>query len=74
MVGQELKKAREKAKLTQEDASFAAKMDRSYLSQLENDRKSPTLDMLFRLCKVLNVSASELIARVEEAQKAKRKR
>lgn len=73
MVGHELKKAREKAKMTQEDASFAAKIDRSYLSQLENDRKSPTLDTLFRLCNVLGVAASKLIARVEKAQ-AKQKR
>lgn len=74
MVGDELRKAREKAKMTQERLSFAASIDRSYISQLENDKKSPTLDVLFRLCDVLGVAASELIARVEAAQKAKRKR
>lgn len=73
MVGQELKKAREKAQLTQERLSFAAGIDRSYISQLEHDKKSPTLDMLFRLCNVLGVTASKLIARVEKAQ-AKQKR
>lgn len=74
MVGQELRKARENAKLTQERLSFAANIDRSYISQLENDKKSPTLDVLFRLCNVLGITASELIARIEEAQRAKRKR
>ena len=74
MVGDELRKAREKAKLTQERLSFSAEIDRSYISQLENDKKSPTLDVLFRLCNVLGVAASELIARVEESQKVKRKK
>jgi transcriptional regulator with XRE-family HTH domain len=74
MVGDELRKAREQAKVTQEKLSFAANIDRSYISQLENNKKSPTLDVLFRLCNVLGVAASELIARVEESQKLKRKK
>lgn len=73
MVGQELKKAREKARMTQESLSFAAGIDRSYISQLEHDKKSPTVALLFRLCKVLGVTTSELIARVEKSQ-AKQKR
>jgi transcriptional regulator with XRE-family HTH domain len=60
--------------VTQEKLSFAANIDRSYISQLENNKKSPTLDVLFRLCNVLGVAASELIARVEESQKLKRKK
>jgi transcriptional regulator with XRE-family HTH domain len=70
MLGEELRSAREKANLTQETLAFRAGIDRSYLSQLENNHKSPTLDILFRLCKALGVRASELIARVEESQQA----
>ena len=47
--------------------SLDAHVDRSYISELEHDKKSPTVDMLFRLCKVLGVRASELMARVEAA-------
>jgi transcriptional regulator with XRE-family HTH domain len=65
MLGEELRSAREAAGLTQEALAFRASLDRSYISQLENDRKSPTLDVLFRLCDALGVQASELIARVE---------
>lgn len=42
-------------------------MDRTYLSDLENDKFSPTVDMLERLCAALGVRPSVLIARVEEA-------
>src|SRR4051794_20172172 len=46
MVGQELKAAREAAGLTQEKLAFKAGVDRSYISLLEHDHKSPTLDTL----------------------------
>lgn len=62
------------AKLTQEQLSFAAEIDRSYISLLEHDKKSPTVDMLFRLCDTLGVSASSLLARVEAARKTKAKK
>ena len=62
------------AKLTQEQLSFAAEIDRSYISLLEHDKKSPTVDMLFRLCDTLGVSASGLLARVEAGRKSKTKK
>ena len=65
MLGEELWKARKAAGLTQEALALDAHVDRSYISELEHDKKSPTVDMLFRLCKVLGVRASELVARVE---------
>ncbi len=74
MLGDELRKAREDADLTQEQLSFAANLDRSYISLLENNRKSPTVDVLFRLCDALGVSASGLLARVEATRKPKGKK
>ena len=68
MLGQELRQAREAAGLSQEQLSFAAGLSRVYISQLERDLKSPTLDTLFQLCPPLGLAASELIARVERAQ------
>jgi transcriptional regulator with XRE-family HTH domain len=69
MLGDELRKARRSAGLTQEQLAFAANLDRTYISQLEHDKKSPTLDVLFRLCDALGMPASRLIARVERAQR-----
>lgn len=66
MFGDELRKAREKAGLTQEQLAFRAGVHRTYISLLERDLKSPTLNMLIRLSKALAVSASMLVARVEK--------
>lgn len=40
-------------------------MSRNYVSLLELNQKSPTVQMLFKLCKVLKARPSVLIARVE---------
>jgi transcriptional regulator with XRE-family HTH domain len=66
MLGDQLKKLRMERKLTQEQLSFAAEVDRTYISELENNHKSPTLDVLFRLCAALKIRTSEFIARVEQ--------
>jgi transcriptional regulator with XRE-family HTH domain len=71
-VGLELRKAREEAELTQEELSFAAEIDRTYVSQLERNLKSPTVDVLFRICDAMDISASEFIARVEKKRRGKR--
>ena len=42
----------------------------SYISQLENNRKSPTVAMLVLLCKALDVRPSEVLAEVERRQEA----
>ena len=68
MFGQVLRNARENAGLTQEKLSFEAGLDRRYISHLENDYKSPTLTVLFRLCEALNVAPSSLIRLVEESE------
>ncbi len=68
MLGEELRRVREDADLSQEEVAHRAGIDRSYLSQLENDKKSPTLDLLFRVCDALGVKASTLIGRVERGR------
>lgn len=72
MLGDELKKARITAGLTQEQLSYEAELDRTYISHLENNHKSPTVDVLFRICDALGITASEFLARVD-AGRAKRK-
>jgi transcriptional regulator with XRE-family HTH domain len=67
-LGDELRKARHAADLTQEQVSVAAGIDRAYLSLLENDHKSPTVDVLFLICRALGTPASEILASVERAQ------
>lgn len=65
-LGEELQAARQGAGMTQEALSSAAKVDRSYISQLERNLKSPTVDTLLRLCRAMGVSAGKIIVRVEQ--------
>jgi transcriptional regulator with XRE-family HTH domain len=58
--------------MSQELLAFAG-VDRSYISQLENDRRSPTLQFLFRLCDALGVSAGVVVARVDKARRRQRR-
>ncbi len=58
--------------MTQESLSFAAGVDRTYISELENDRKSPTVDVLIRLCEAMGTKASQLLAKVEGAGRGKK--
>ena len=71
MMGQELRKARERAGLTQERLSFLAGLSRPYISELERDRKSPTVETLFLICDALHVSAADIVRRVDAARKRK---
>jgi transcriptional regulator with XRE-family HTH domain len=66
MLGNELKKARLKAGLTQEQVAAKARISREYVSQLERNRQSPTVAMLLRVCQILGKPASRIIAKVEK--------
>ena len=57
--------------MTQEQLSFRAGLSRPYISQLERDLKSPTLDTLFLICDALDVSATNVVRRVDAARKRK---
>ncbi len=67
MLGEEIRKARLEAGLTQEELAFEAGLSRQYVSLLELNQKSPTVDVLIRLCKAMGVSAGRIVARVEKA-------
>jgi len=75
MFGDVLRQAREKAGLTQEQLAFEARLHRTYISLMERNVKSPTLDVLLRLGDALKIPASRLVGRVESArQRQGRKR
>jgi transcriptional regulator with XRE-family HTH domain len=65
-LGGELKKARLAAGVTQEELAFSAGISRNYVSLLELDEKSPTVQVLLKVCRALGVRASKIINRVEE--------
>ena len=69
MLGEEIRKVRLDAELTQEELAFAASVSRQYVSLVELNHKSPPVAVLMRLCKAMNVSAGEMILRIEAAER-----
>ena len=65
MLGTELRTARIAAGLTQEALADAAGVDRTYVSILERDLQSPTLDVFVRLCRAVQVKPSHMLAQIE---------
>jgi transcriptional regulator with XRE-family HTH domain len=73
LLGEALRQARKAAGISQEELAFEASLDRTYISHLENGHKSPTVDVLFRICPVLGIAASELLAQVERSLQSRKK-
>jgi transcriptional regulator with XRE-family HTH domain len=65
MLGDEVRRAREGAGLTQEALAARARVDRSYLSEIERDKVQISVVVLLQVCRAMGVKASEIIARVE---------
>jgi transcriptional regulator with XRE-family HTH domain len=66
MIGEELQRARNKAGLSQEQLAEKAGVHRTYISLLERNLRSPTVDVLVRVCRAMHIRASDLLKRIEE--------
>lgn len=64
--GSVLIRLRSQSSWTQERLSFESGIDRSFLSELENGHKAPSLATVFRVAAAIGVSASDLVRMVEE--------
>lgn len=73
MFGRHLKNAREAAGLTQEELADRADLHRTYVSLLERDQRSPTLDVLFALAEAMHISAAGLVAATEKDRQKHRR-
>jgi transcriptional regulator with XRE-family HTH domain len=59
-LGKKLHDLRKSQSLSQEQLSFMAKIDRSYISEIENGLRNPSLQTLEKLAKALKVKLSDL--------------
>ena len=73
MLGELIRKARVDAGMTQEQLALRARVDRSYLSEIERDVRHPTVQMLLRICRAMNTSAAEVVRQLE-SQSSKKNR
>ncbi len=64
-VGQRLHEARKAADMSQDQLAKAVRVNRSYLSLVENGRSSPTIEFLEKVAGGLNLRVEELLLRSE---------
>lgn len=72
VIGDELRKARLAAGLSQEKLGFLAEVSRNYVSMVELNQNSPTVATLLRMCHALGVRAGALVSKVEGDMKRPR--
>jgi len=60
-LGQNIKKARAKIKLSQGALAQLLGVDKGYISNIENAKKNPTIATIQKLVEALGVSADELL-------------
>ena len=56
---QRLKMLRKHKRMSQDAVSLSSGVDRSFLSEIENGKSSPTLDTINKIAKALNVHPEE---------------
>lgn len=61
-----LKQLRRERSMSQGELADAAGINRSYLSMVENDRSSPTMEVVQRLAKGLELNIWQLLTDIEE--------
>lgn len=67
LLGKLIKQRRKELKLSQEELAESAGLHRTYIGQLEQGKKSPTIRTLILISKTLKVKPSELIIQLEKA-------
>jgi transcriptional regulator with XRE-family HTH domain len=67
MLGRWLREARKQAGLSQAEVARRANTDRSYLSDLERDKQSPSVHLLIRICRAMGTSAAGIIGKAEDS-------
>ena len=67
--GSVIRKIRQDKGVSQENLADLLDMNsNAYISRLENDKKSPTLDMIFKVANALGVRASDIIKEIEKTE------
>lgn len=60
-LGKRIISQRKKLKLTQEELAWITPMDRTYLARIEEGRANPSVKMLYKIARKLNLPIYELL-------------
>ena len=66
IVARNLRILRKQKGLSQEELAFQANINRNYVGQIEREEKSPTVDVLEKLCGPLEVTPAMLLSRTSQ--------
>lgn len=66
VIGSVLREAREQSGLTQQELALRAGMDRAYVNEVENGKRSLSVDRMLRLCAAIRVRTGTLMNRIEK--------
>lgn len=61
IFGRNVRKARLEKGWSQEELAFEAELQRTYISEIENGKRNPTLDVVEAITRVLEVDVTELL-------------
>jgi transcriptional regulator with XRE-family HTH domain len=64
IVARNLRILRKQKGLSQEELAFQAGINRNYVGQIEREEKSPTIDVVEKLCGSLEVTPAALLSRM----------
>ena len=64
-LGMRIKYLRQKLHWSQEDLAFNANINKNYISDLENGRRNPSLEILERISNAFNITLEELFKGIE---------
>jgi len=56
-----LKNLRESKGFSQEELAFKSRLDRTYISRIEREKRNPSLKSLYKIAIALNISLPELV-------------
>lgn len=71
IIGRVLRELRENKKLTQEQLSGLAALDRTHYSKLERGLRSPTIETVFKIAHALDIKPHEIIKLIENKMNIK---
>lgn len=64
-LGMRIKYLRQKLHWSQEDLALIANINKNYISDLENGRRNPSLEILERIANAFGISLAELFKGIE---------
>ncbi|MFH0783525.1 MAG: XRE family transcriptional regulator [Pseudomonadota bacterium] len=68
-LGTLIRKHRKEKKMTLKTVAEKASISEGFLSQVENDVNSPSVDTLIRICNAIGVNAGDLLSQVSKQEK-----